>query len=246
MDILAFAAHPDDVELACGGTILKLVAQGYQVGVIDFSRGELGSRGTPEIRQQEADVATKLMGISVRENLGIPDGNMENNVQNRLKIITSIRRHKPSVILINAPEDRHPDHPNAAQLSLDAIFYAGLAKIESFETDGTPQTPHRPRYVLHYIQSDGLSPHIVVDVSDVWQERLALIYAFGSQFYNPNKTSTEPETFISSPQFLEWIIARAKTLGYRINAEYGEGFLVANLPLGTDNLMDLLQREKRY
>lgn len=246
LDVLAFAAHPDDVELACGGTILKLVQQGYQVGVIDFSKGELGSRGTPELRQQEAAVATSLMGVGVRENLGIADGNMENTPENRLKIIRVIRQYRPSVILINAPEDRHPDHPNAAKLSLEAIFYAGLSKIPSVDTQGVAQTPHRPNYVLHYIQSDDSEPHIVVDVSDVWAKRMELIYAFGSQFYRPGAVRNEPDTFISSPQFLQYVEARAKLLGYRINAEYGEGFRVANMPLGTDNLMDLLHREKRY
>ena len=246
MDILAFAAHPDDIELACGGTVLKLVQQGYKVGIIDFSRGELGSRGTPELRAKEAQMATHLMGIQVRENLGISDGNIQNNAENRLKIIQAIRRYKPKVILINAPTDRHPDHPNAAKLSLEAIFYAGLVKIESYDTDGCLQEVHRPNYVLHYIQSDDLEPQIVVDVSEVWEQRMELIYAFGSQFHNPKVKREEPETFISSPQFLELVVNRAKSFGYRINASYGEGFLIANLPIGTDNLMQLLSREKKY
>jgi bacillithiol biosynthesis deacetylase BshB1 len=249
LDILALAAHPDDIELSCGGTVCLSVKQGYKVGIVDFTRGELGSRGTPEIRDQESIVATAVMGIHARENLGIPDGNIANSPENQRKVITAIRRYRPNIMLINAPTDRHPDHPAAAQLSLSSIFYAGLRMIETTEEDGTPQEPWRPSHVLHYMQSEMYEPTLVVDISEVWEQRIQAMLAFKSQFHAAQKTAEnedEPQTFISTPAFLEWVESRAKTFGYRIGAKYAEPFLYANMPLGVTNLGDFLKREKTY
>ncbi|HCR49166.1 MAG TPA: bacillithiol biosynthesis deacetylase BshB1 [Bacteroidetes bacterium] len=250
LDVLAFAAHPDDIELSCGGTVCLLVKQGYRVGVVDFTRGELGSRGTPELRALEAAEASRVMGIHARENLGIPDGHIENTPENRRKVIEVLRRYRPHLVLVNAPKDRHPDHPNAAVLSLEAIFYAGLRKIATHEKDGTEQAPWRPSHVLHYFQSvmEDMEPTLVVDVTEVWDQRVSAMQAFRSQFWSKsyNPATDEPETFISSPAFMEWLEARARTFGYRIGAKYAEPFLYHNGPIGVKNLMETLTAEKPY
>ena len=191
-----------------------LAKQGYSTGIIDISRGELGSRGTPELRQREARAAGKILGISARENMGIPDGNIENTPDNRLKLIQAIRRHRPHIVLINAPIDRHPDHPAASKLTLDALFYAGLRKIETYDDDGAQQEPWRPNHTLHYMQTTPFEPSLIVDVSDVWEQRMEAMQAFSSQFFNKNYQAAddEPETFISNPDFFKWIEARAAYL----------------------------------
>jgi N-acetylglucosamine malate deacetylase 1 len=248
MHVLALAAHPDDVELCAGGTICSLTARGYDVGIVDFTRGELGSRGTPEGRLEEAAAAADILGVSVRENLGIPDGEIENTPENRLKVIRSIRRHRPHIVLINAPECRHPDHGNASRLAVDAMFYAGLRKIETFDEVGSPQEPHRPHHVLHYMQSIDFTPTFVVDVSEYWEQRMEAMFAFRSQFHNPAYESgaDEPATFVSNPDFLQWIEARARTYGYRIGASYGEPFLYRHGPVGVTDLVNVLASEKPF
>ncbi len=250
LDVLALAAHPDDIELSCGGTVCLMVKQGYKVGVVDFTRGELGSRGTPELREEEAAAASKVMGIHARENLGMADGNIVNTPENRLKVIRVLRRYRPHIVLVNAPKDRHPDHPNAANLAIEAIFYAGLRKIVTHQAEGSEQLPWRPSHVLHYLQSDmdDLSPTFVVDVTEVWAQRVQAMQAFRSQFWTPdyNPASNEPETFISSPAFMDWLEARARTFGYRIGAKYGEPFLYHNSPIGVKDLMQTLFAEKPY
>jgi N-acetylglucosamine malate deacetylase 1 len=243
-DVLAFAAHPDDVELFAGGTVCRLVDQGYRVGIVDLTLGELGSRGTPEIRADEARKAASILGVSSRRNLELPDGDILNNADNRLLVIREIRRCRPDIMLINAPECRHPDHGAAARLVGDAVFYSGLSRIECSDEQDVALPPWRPHHVLHYMQNLPFEPTLVVDVSSVWERRMKAVRAFGSQFYDPSRPSQEgePETFISNPEFLEWIDARARTYGYRAGATFGEPFLYRHGPIGTDDLVTMLSR----
>ena len=248
LDVLAFAAHPDDVELCAGGTMCLLSQQGYQTGIVDFTQGQLGSRGTPEGRLEEAHKAAGIMGLAARENLGLMDGDLPNTKANQKKIIRCVRRYRPHVVLMNAPEGRHPDHVDAAALAAKALFYSGLRKVETDEDDGTPQAPWRPHHVLHYMQAVPFEPTLVVDVSDVWEERIEALQAFQSQFFNPDyePEADEPDTFVSNPAFFKWIEARARTYGYKIGATYGEPFLYRHGPFGTDDLMRVLGREKPF
>src|SRR5690606_26709002 len=202
---------PDDVELCAGGTMCLLAEQGYRTGVVDFTRGELGTRGTPEQRGAEAARAAEILGLAARENLGLPDGDLANTKANQRRVVEVIRRYRPAIVLLNAPEDRHPDHPAAARLATDALFYAGLAKVETAEADGTPQAPWRPHHVLHYMQSLAFEPTFVVDVTAVWDRRIAALRAFESQFFNPDYEGDEPETFISNPSLFACVEARART-----------------------------------
>lgn len=224
-----------------------LAQQGYRVGIVDFTRGELGSRGTPAGRMREAESASEVIGLSLRENLGIPDGRIENTQENQRKIIRIVRRCRPKVVLIGATECRHPDHGAAARLSADALFYGGLRKIETFEAEA-PQEPWRPSHVLHYMQAVPFEPTFVVDVTEVWEQRIRALQAFRSQFYHPDyePSEEEPETFISNPEFFQWIEARARTYGYRVGATYGEPFLYRHGPVGVGDLMAVLSREKPY
>lgn len=239
LDILAFGAHPDDVELGCGGTLLGAVAEGKKVGVIDLTKGELGTRGTVEQRIKEAQKASQVLGITVRENLGMADGFFENNKANQLLIIETIRRFQPSIIFCNAPEDRHPDHGRAAQLIEDAAFLAGLAKIET-TYNGVAQSAWRPTQVFHYIQSRSLTPNFVVDISAQMEKKMESILAHSSQFYDPN--SKEPETFISGTAFLEFVKGRAKELGQQIGVQYAEGFITKKM-LGIGSLDAIIQNK---
>ncbi|MEM6288917.1 MAG: bacillithiol biosynthesis deacetylase BshB1 [Bacteroidota bacterium] len=248
LDVLALAAHPDDVELCCGGTMCLLADQGYRTGVVDFTRGELGTRGTPDERAAEAAAASEVMGLAVRENLGIPDGDIQNTRANQLRVIRSIRRHRPSIVLTTAEKVRHPDHGDATRLSVDAMFYAGLAKIETTEADGTPQAPWRPQHVLHYLQALDAEATFVVDVSSVWERRMEALLAFKSQFYVPGEAASAdgPQTYISNPDFLAWVEARARVYGYRIGATYGEPFVYRHGPVGVTDLVALLARERPF
>ena len=248
LDVLAFAAHPDDVELCAGGTMCVLAQQGYTTGIIDFTKGELGSRGTPTQRMTEANHAADLLGLSARENLGLPDGDIQNTTETQRHLIERIRRYRPTIVLINSPECRHPDHCDAAELAVDALYYSGLRMIETTEPDGTPQEPWRPHHVLHYMQAVSFDPTLVVDVSDVWDQRIAALQAFESQFFNPDYTAEddEPETYVSNPDFFQWIEARARTYGYRVGATYGEPLLYHNGPFGVRDLPRALSMEKRF
>ena len=248
LDVLVLAAHPDDAELCAGGTVVKLVKQGYRVGVVDFTRGELGSRGTPELRAEEAARSSEILGIAQRVNLGLPDGDIQNTGENRLRVIEVVRRFRPHVALINPLECRHPDHGNAARLSIDALFYAGLRKIRTQAPDGTSQDPWRPNHVLHYMQTLPFEPTFVVDVSDEWDQRMQALLAFRSQFHQPEGSTLGegPQTFISNPGFLEWIEARARDYGHRIGARYGEPFLYRHGPVGVDDLVATLARVKPF
>jgi bacillithiol biosynthesis deacetylase BshB1 len=217
LDILVMAAHPDDAELSCAGTILKHIAEGKKVGIVDFTQGELGTRGTPEIRLQESADATKILGLHARENLGIRDGFFINDEETQLKLIEIIRKYQPEVVLANALEDRHPDHGKGAQLAIDACFLSGLRQIKTGDLSAW-----RPKQVYHYIQDRYLEPDFVIDITAHWDQKEAAIRAFKSQFFDPN--SVEPASYISSPDFLNFIQARAMEMGHKIEVKYGEGF----------------------
>lgn len=222
LDLLAFGVHPDDVELGCAGTLLMAMSEGKRTGIIDLTRGELGTRGSAELRLEEATRAAAILKVSVRENLGMADGFFEANETNLRKIITVIRRYQPDIILANAPEDRHPDHGRSAQLVADAAFLSGLRKIST--QDGPMEQPAwRPSYVFHYIQDRFIQPGFVIDISPYMEQKMSAILAYGSQFYSDN--SNEPTTYISTPQFLETVKARAMMLGKRIGVAYAEGYI---------------------
>jgi N-acetylglucosamine malate deacetylase 1 len=237
LDILVLAAHPDDAELGCGGTIAKHVAAGYKVGIIDFTQGELGTRGTVESRFTEAAEAAKIQGVIVRENLKLRDGFFQNDESHQLKVIQAIRRYQPELILTNAIRDRHSDHGKGAKLAIDASFLSGLAKIVTTDDNGIKQAPWRPRSVYHFIQSDFITPDIIVDISSHWETKVNAIKAFKTQFFDPD--SNEPETYISKPGFLKMIEGRAIEFGHAIGVQYGEGFTVNRFP-GVKSLFDLL------
>ncbi len=236
LDILVFAAHPDDAELGCGGAIISHVEAGKKVGVVDMTKGEMGTRGTPEIRLQEANDAGKIMGLSIRENLGLADAFFENNKQNQLALVEKIRLYKPDIVLANAVSDRHPDHGKASLLATKACFLAGLKKLET-TVKGEFQQAWRPKAVYHYIQSNYIEPDFIVDVSDSWEKKMEAIGAFKSQFYDPN--NTEPETFISSKQFMQLVESRAIEYGKSINVKYAEGFTVER-NIGVNDFFDLI------
>lgn len=236
LDILVLAVHPDDAELGCSGTILKHIALGKKVGIIDFTRGELGTRGSAEIRDHEAADSARIMGLHARENLRFKDGFFENNEAHQLEVIKMIRKYQPEIVLTNALHDRHPDHGRAGDLANDACFLAGLSKIET-QLDGLIQTAWRPRLVFQYIQDRYIQPDIIIDITPYMETKIASIKAFKTQFFNPELD--EPDTYISSPEFFESVIGRAREFGKSIGATYGEGFTSRKL-LGVDNLFDLL------
>jgi bacillithiol biosynthesis deacetylase BshB1 len=239
LDILAFGAHPDDVELGCAGTLLGAIAEGKKVGVIDLTKGELGTRGTISQRLSESQLASEVLGLSIRENLGMADGFFINNKEHQLIVIETIRRFQPSIIFCNAPEDRHPDHGRAASLIEEAAFLSGLEKIKTSH-EGIAQEAWRPTQVFHYIQSRSLTPNFVVDISKHIEKKMESIMAYQSQFYNPN--SNEPDTFISSAAFLEFVKGRAKELGQQIGVQYAEGFITKKI-LGINSLNAIVQNK---
>jgi bacillithiol biosynthesis deacetylase BshB1 len=235
LDILAFGAHPDDVELSCSGTLAKQTALGYKCGVVDLTQGELGTRGTPELRLKEAQAAGEIMGLSVRENLGFKDAYFKNDAEHQLEVIRMIRKYRPEIVIANAPADRHPDHGRGSSLVKEAAFLSGLRKIVSID-DGKEQEPYRPSLLLYYIQFQSLSPDFIIDIGEHIQTKVAAIKAYKSQFYDPS--SNEPKTVISSKNFMESVTYRAQDLGRLIGAEYGEGFIKAQ-DLGLTDLMHL-------
>ena len=237
VDILAIGVHPDDVELCASGTLLRHVAQGKTFGLLDLSRGELGTRGTGELRLQEAAEAARILGATFRTNLDIPDGLFTHSPENWLKIVRVIRACRPEIVLCNAPEDRHPDHGRSARLELDACFYAGLEKIETLDEDGQKQAKWRPKAVYHYIQDINLQPDFVVDITPYFQGKMDSILAYRSQFYDPGNKA--PDTPISGKDFLDYIEAKAKVYGRTIGATYAEGFIHTRTP-GVNDLFDLL------
>jgi bacillithiol biosynthesis deacetylase BshB1 len=229
LDILAFAVHPDDVELGCGGTLLSEKLKSKKTGIIDLTRGELGTRGTAETREKEAAAAAKILQLDARENLRFADGFFKNDEEHQRKVIAAIRKYQPEIILCNAPEDRHPDHGRSAQLVEDAAFLSGLRKIETLDENGKPQEAWKPKYVFNYIQDRYLQPNFVIDISDVMEQKIESIKAFSTQFYaqHPadNPGTDEPETYISTPDFLDSVIYRAKMMGKMIGVKYAEGFI---------------------
>lgn len=235
LDILAFGAHPDDVELGCAGTILKEVALGKKVGIVDLTRGELGTRGSAEIRDKEAAAAAAILGVSVRENLAFRDGFFVNDEAHQLEIIRMIRKYQPEIVLCNAVDDRHIDHPKGSQLVSDACFLSGLIRITT-SLDGEEQKAWRPKVVYHYMQWKNLVPDFVVDITGYVEQKTAAILAYSSQFYDPN--SKEPESPISSKNFLESLNYRSRDLGRLTGLEHAEGF-TAERYLAVNSLSDL-------
>lgn len=234
LDILAIAAHPDDVELASSGTVIKHLQLGYKVGILDLTQGELGTRGNAEIRSQESAVSSKILGIHYRQNLNLGDGFFEASEITLKAIIQQIRLTKPKVVLANAPADRHPDHGRASSLVSRACFLSGLPKIETFE-NGIPQKAHRPQSIYFYLQDRNIGPDFVVDISEQFDLKMQSIKAFKSQFYDPN--SAEPMTPISGEEFFKFIEGRAMDYGRQIGVTYGEGFKIER-PIGIDDLMN--------
>lgn len=221
LDILVFGAHPDDVELGCGGTIIKEVQNGKKVGVIDLTRGELGTRGTSKTRDIETRNATNILGIHLRDNMNFKDGFFQNNREHKIKLISKIRKYRPEIIITNAISDRHPDHPRASNITIDASFLSGLEKIE------TGQKIWRPKSIYHYIQFNNIKPDFVIDITDQIDLKMKAVKSYKSQFYNPN--SKELDTIISSKDFLESIKYRAKDLGRQSHCKYAEGFIAHQL-----------------
>ena len=229
VDILAFGAHPDDIELGCGGSLAKAVAQGKKVGLIDLTQGELGTRGSAEIRKQEATEAAKLLNASFRENLGFRDGFFVNDEAHQLEVIKTIRAYQPNIVLCNAIDDRHIDHAKGSQLVSDACFLSGLKKIVTKDNEGNTQPAWRPAQVYHYIQWKEITPDFVLDISEYIDKKLEVIQAYSSQFFD--KESKEPSTPISSKNFLESVRYRAKNLGRLAGVDAAEGFTVERTPL---------------
>lgn len=235
LDILVLAVHPDDAELGCSGTIAKHIAMGKKVGIVDFTRGELGTRGSAEIRDREAADSAKILGLHTRENLKFKDGFFTNDEEHKIAVIRMIRKYQPEIILTNALHDRHPDHGRAGDLANDACFLSGLSKI-STNIDGAEQEAWRPRLVLQYIQDRYIEPDIIVDITPYIQTKIDSIKAFKTQFFNPDHE--EAETYISSPEFFDSVIGRAREFGKSIGTTYGEGFTCRKL-LGVNDLFNL-------
>ena len=236
LDILAFGAHPDDVELGAGGLLATHAQKGAKTGIVDLTRGEMGTRGTPELRDEEAKEAAKILGCSVRENLCMPDGQVSYDHESQLKVAQMIRKYRPEVVIMNAPTDRHPDHGRASRLVEEACFIAGLHKIECIDENGNSLAPWRPKTMYKYLQFYNLEPNLVVDVSEGMDAKMKSILAHKSQFYDPN--STEPQTVIASKGFLDSVSARAMDWGRVIGVKYAEP-LIAVRHVGVDNLLDL-------
>lgn len=237
IDILAFAAHPDDAELGCSGTLLAHIAAGKKAGIVDLTAGELGTRGTPETRKAEGEASSAIMGLAVRDNLGFSDGFFQNDREHQLRIIQKLRQYQPDIVLLNAIYDRHPDHGRGSELVSESCFKAGLRMIQTLDEAGNEQQPWRPKAVYHYIQDRMITPDLIVDVTPFWEKKMETIRAFKTQFYNPDDTSAN--TYISSPEFLEFVESRAKEFGHVIGVTYGEGF-TKERHIGVRNLFDLI------
>ena len=237
LDILAIGVHPDDVELGCGGTVIKHIDLGYKVGILDLTQGELGTRGNAKLRLQEAEDAKNYAGVLIRENIALADGFFQNDKESKLEIIKVIRKYQPDIVLTNAINDRHPDHANANKLTNEACFLSGLSKIETFNEDGSKQTHWRPRKNLSYIQDFYIEPDVVVDISGYLERKFEMIACFKSQFFDPQ--SKELDTPISDPNFLENLKGRALEMGRRIGVSHGEGFTSRSF-IGVDDITQVL------
>lgn len=237
IDLLAFAAHPDDIELAAAGTLLKHQKLGYSIGIIDLTQGELGSRGSAELRKKEAEISSKILNLDVRENLKLRDGFFENNEQSKLAIIQVIRKYQPKIVLANAVSDRHPDHGRAAKLVSEACFLSGLIKIET-SFNGKQQQAHRPEKIYHYIQDNYLTPDFVVDITEVFEQKKEAINAYSSQFHTENSSNKGVKTPISGSDFQEFLVGRARQFGRIGKCDFAEGF-TCDAGFGVKNLFDL-------
>ncbi len=224
LDILAIGVHPDDVELGCSGVLINEIKRGKSAGIVDLTEGELGTRGTVETRYAEAAAAARIIGVRVRENLKMRDGFFQNDEEHQLRLIRAIRKYRPEIVIGNILDDRHPDHGRAGHLIAESCFLSGLAKIETFNEDGTPQEKWRPKYVLHYLQDWYHEPDLLVDISDVFEQRMDSVKAYSTQF-STGDNNDGPQTYISTPDFLESVIARARMLGKRIGVKYAEGYV---------------------
>jgi bacillithiol biosynthesis deacetylase BshB1 len=243
LDILAIGVHPDDVELGCSGTLIKEIKRGKKTGIIDLTQGELGTRGNIESRYRESARAAQILGVMTRENLKMRDGFFENNEENKLKLITAIRKYQPEIVIGNVLHDRHPDHGRAGKMIADCCYLSGLVKIETRDEAGNKQARWKPAYVLQYIQDWYREPDLLIDISDVFEMRMKAIEAYSTQFFTgENNGGDEPQTYISTPDFLESIKARARMLGKRIGVKYAEGF-ISEKTIGIHNLDALVSNE---
>lgn len=243
LDILAIGVHPDDVELGCSGTLINEIKLGKKIGIADLTQGELGTRGTIDTRYQEAANAAMIIGSTVRENLKMRDGFFKNDEEHQLKVIQLIRKYQPEIIIGNILSDRHPDHGRAGHLISDACFLSGLAKIETTDDNGNPQQKWRPKYFLQYMQDWYHEPDLLIDISEVFEQRMKSIEAYSTQFHTAATDATSgPQTYISTPDFLDSVIARARMLGKRIGVKYAEGFITEK-KIGLRNLDALIQNE---
>jgi bacillithiol biosynthesis deacetylase BshB1 len=240
IQVLAVAVHPDDVELCCSGTLMMEKAMGKTVGVVDLTRGELGTRGTPELRLKEATEASRIMGLDIRENLGMADGFFQNNEENQRKLIRAIRFYQPEIVLASALEDRHPDHGRAGHLISDSCFLSGLRKISTRDAEGKEQEQWRPKYVFHFIQDRFYQPSFVYDITPVFERKLESIRAYNSQFHSLSYDQDEPQTYISGPDFLGSIVGRAQMLGKMIGVKYAEAFISEKM-IGISSLDSFIQ-----
>lgn len=243
LDILAIGVHPDDVELGCSGTLINEIKNGKKVGILDLTQGELGTRGTIETRYEEAANAAMIMGVHVRENLKMRDGFFRNDEEHQLKLIAAIRKYQPDIVIANVLDDRHPDHGRAGKMIAACCFLSGLIKIETKDEEGNVQKKWRPSYVLHYMQDWYHEPDLLIDISEVFEQRMEAIKAYSTQFHTTTvSNSEEPQTYISTPDFLDSVIARARMLGKRIGVKYAEGFM-SEKKIGIRNLDALIQVE---
>jgi N-acetylglucosamine malate deacetylase 1 len=244
LDVLAIGVHPDDVELGCSGAMINEIRRGKKAGILDLTQGELGTRGTSETRYQEAEAAGKIIGVIARENLKMRDGFFKNDEEHQLLLIRAIRKYRPEVLLANALSDRHPDHGRAGHLIEDAAFLSGLVKVETTGENGQPQEKWRPKYILHYIQDWYHEPDLIIDISDSFALKMKSVEAYTTQFHTSGDKSADqgPQTYISAPDFLDSIVARARMLGKRIGVKYGEGF-TSEKKIGIASLDSLLQIE---
>jgi len=242
LDILAIGVHPDDVELGCSGTLINEIKLGKKIGIVDLTQGELGTRGTVETRYQEAANAAILIGASIRENLKMRDGFFKNDEEHQLKLIQAIRKYQPEIIIGNILHDRHPDHGRAGHLISDACYLSGLAKIETKDENGSLQVKWRPKYFLQYMQDWYHEPDLLLDITDVFEQRMQAIQAYATQFHSGQIAEDGPQTYISTPDFLDSVIARSRMLGKRIGVKYAEGFITEK-KIGIKNLDSLIQKE---
>ncbi|HEX7845766.1 MAG TPA: bacillithiol biosynthesis deacetylase BshB1, partial [Chitinophagaceae bacterium] len=242
LDILAIGVHPDDVELGCSGTLINEIKRGKKAGILDLTQGELGTRGTIDTRYQEAANAAMIIGVQVRENLKMRDGFFHDDEENQLKLISAIRKYQPDIVIANVLHDRHPDHGRAGQMIAKCCFLSGLMKIETKDGQGNPQAKWRPSYVLHYIQDWYHEPDLLIDISDVFEQRMEAIKAYSTQFYTSAEGDLGTQTYISTPDFLDSVIARARMLGKRIGVRFAEGYITEK-KIGIRNLDALIQNE---